>query len=475
VLPERASGSVFDAASGRLIVSQRGEGKLLRLDPEQASLVSVLELKRRLRDLAVNNATHEAVAVADKADELTWIKLSDLSTVAVALPERPKVVAIDSALNVAVVGLKNKRLRFVDLASTSGPILVPTQVALPDEPEALTVDSTRALAIALTDSKRKIHFVSTATRTLLSSIGLNEDAEALAIHSCRGLAYVLTEKRKLLVVDLATRSVARAISLDFSGNAIAIDEALDRAVITTDSGNQAHVLDLAAESFVQSHTLPRRPGAVAIQPDSHVAVIASRESDQLSLLELESGARSRFVGLDKPFALAITSRYNKALALSAERDEISFVQLPNPVPGLETLAPPGALAGSPALVLALTGTHFVDSSRAYWNGTPLATRWLSHTRLQADVPASLLAAAATAQITVRTPSPAGGASNALSFAVSAPARCWRASRRRRRAPTAEDAALAGANCRRRDGAVRREPAARDLQQPDKPWRPVPAA
>jgi RHS repeat-associated protein len=418
VLPEKASGSVFDAATGTLIVSQRGEGRLLRLDPAQASLVSVLELKRRLRDIAINNATHEAVAVADKADELTRIRLSDLSAVAVDLRERPRFLAVDSALNVAVVALKNKRLRFVDLAPTTGPILVPTQVALPDEAEALAVDPARALAIALTDSRRKIHFVSTATRTLVSSISLHEDADALAVHSGRGQAYVLTERKKLLVVDLATRSIAQTMTLAFRGNAIAIDEELDRAVITTDSGNKAYVLDLAGAGFIQSHALPRRPGAVAIQPDTHVAVIASSESDQLSTIDLASGAAvAGFVGLDKPFAVAISSRYNKALVLSAERDEISFVQLPNPAPALEALAPASAQAGRPALVLALTGRHFVDSSRAHWNGTPLATRWVSHTRLEADVPASLLAAAGTAQITVRTPSPAGGTSNALSFMV----------------------------------------------------------
>jgi DNA-binding beta-propeller fold protein YncE len=420
VLPEKASGSVFDSATGRLLVSQRGDGRLLRLDPAQAPLVSVLELRRRLRDIAVNNATHEAVAIADKSDELTRIRLADRSTVAVDLPERPRVVAVDTALNVAVVGLKNKRLRFVDLAPTTGPILVPTQVALPDEPEALALDPGRALAIALTDSRRKIHFISTATRTLLSSISLGEDAEALAIHSGRGLAYVLTEKSKLLLVDLASRSVERAIPLGFRGNAIALDEALDRAVITTSSGNRVHVLDLATASVVQSYTLPRRPGAVAIQPDSHVAVIASRESDQLSTLDLQSGAlRSGFVGLEKPFALAVTSRYNQALVLSAERDEISFVQLPNPVPALDALVPASAHAGSPAFVLSVTGRHFVDSSRAYWNGTPLATRWKNHAQLEADVPASLLAVAGIAQVTVRTPSPAGGTSNALAFTVGA--------------------------------------------------------
>jgi len=65
-LPEKAAGVVFDALSAKLLVSQRGDRRLLRLDPAQASLISILQLNKRLRDIAVNNVTHEAVAVADR-------------------------------------------------------------------------------------------------------------------------------------------------------------------------------------------------------------------------------------------------------------------------------------------------------------------------------------------------------------------------------------------------------------------------
>jgi DNA-binding beta-propeller fold protein YncE len=193
VLPEKAAGSLFDPVSRKLLVSQRGDRKLLRLDPDQASLISVITLNKRLRDIAVNNVTHEAVAVGDKADELTRVKLADHAAATVALPARPRFLALDTALNVAVVGLKNKQVRFVDLAPAGGPVLLPDTVTLTDEPDALAVDATRNLAVVLPDSKRKIHFISNTTRALLSSLSLTEDADALALHAGRGLAYVLTD------------------------------------------------------------------------------------------------------------------------------------------------------------------------------------------------------------------------------------------------------------------------------------------
>ncbi len=388
----------------------------------------MLTLRKRLRDIAVNNTTHDAVAVADKADELTRIRLTDHSSATVALPARPRLVAIDSGLNLAVVGLKAKHLRFVDLAPPGAPVLLGERVALPDEPEALAVDSTRRLTLALTDTKRKIHFVDNASRTLLASLALAEDAEVLALHPGRGLAYVATEKKQLLLVGLDSRAIRQRIALPFRANAIAVDEALDLAVLTTDDHDRAYVLDLASiapgtavlpeSAFAQVHRLPKRPGAVAIQPETHVAVVLSKESDAVSTIDLATGiATPAFVGLEKPFALAVTSRYNQALVLSAERDEVAFVQLSNPLPLLEALIPSEAAGGSPVLRLTLTGKRFIDSSRAEFGGTGLTTRFLTPGRLEAEVPASLLANARSVAVTVRNPPPAGGLSNALSFVV----------------------------------------------------------
>jgi len=58
----------------------------------------------------------------------------------------------------------------------------------------------------------------------------------------------------------------------------------------SDSGNKAHVLNLVTHQLEASYTLPGHPGAIALITDTNIAVIASRESDSLSLIDLTTNA-----------------------------------------------------------------------------------------------------------------------------------------------------------------------------------------
>lgn len=90
---------------------------------------------------------------------------------------------------------------------------------------------------------------------------------------------------------------------------------------------------------------------------------------------------------------------------------------PNPVPTVVSLTPSAATAGSPNLVLRVSGTGFVRGSTVLWNGNERATTYLSSTELVGYVPASDLAAAGSAEITVASPAPGGGTSGAATFTV----------------------------------------------------------
>lgn len=89
----------------------------------------------------------------------------------------------------------------------------------------------------------------------------------------------------------------------------------------------------------------------------------------------------------------------------------------NPAPGITTLAPAIASAGGPAFALTVGGTGFQSSSVVYWGTTALATQFVSATQLTAQVPATDIASAGTSSITVQTPAPGGGTSNAMTFEV----------------------------------------------------------
>jgi len=93
------------------------------------------------------------------------------------------------------------------------------------------------------------------------------------------------------------------------------------------------------------------------------------------------------------------------------------ITTPNPVPLLNPLTPASTSPAGPSFVLSVTGTGFVSGSVAEWNGSPLSTVFVSNSKLTATVPAANIASPTTATVTVVSPAPGGGTSNAQYFSV----------------------------------------------------------
>ncbi len=86
-----------------------------------------------------------------------------------------------------------------------------------------------------------------------------------------------------------------------------------------------------------------------------------------------------------------------------------------PLAALLSLTPADISPGSGQFTLKVTGANFLTGAAVTWNGTPLATTFVSATTLTAMVPANLVAAAGTAQVTVANP--LGVATTALTFTI----------------------------------------------------------
>jgi len=86
---------------------------------------------------------------------------------------------------------------------------------------------------------------------------------------------------------------------------------------------------------------------------------------------------------------------------------------------LTSLSPSSAFAGGPAFNLTVTGTGFVSGSRVNWNGSARNTTFVSSTQLTGAIPASDIASAGTAQVTVSNPD--GSTSGQLTFTINNPA------------------------------------------------------
>ena len=89
----------------------------------------------------------------------------------------------------------------------------------------------------------------------------------------------------------------------------------------------------------------------------------------------------------------------------------------NPVPAISGVSPAFTNAGGTVLPLTVNGSGFIASSTVYWGASALTTTYVSATQLTAQVPAADIATAGTVAITVQSPAPGGGTSNAWQFEV----------------------------------------------------------
>jgi hypothetical protein len=86
-------------------------------------------------------------------------------------------------------------------------------------------------------------------------------------------------------------------------------------------------------------------------------------------------------------------------------------------PVVSSLSPSGAPVGGAAFTMTVNGTGFNAGSVVRWNGMDRATTFVSATRLRATIPASDVAGAGAAQVTVFAPAPGGGLSSPVPFVI----------------------------------------------------------
>ena len=89
----------------------------------------------------------------------------------------------------------------------------------------------------------------------------------------------------------------------------------------------------------------------------------------------------------------------------------------NPAPVVASLSQTSADVGSSDFTLTVTGSSFVSTSVVRWNGSDRTTSFGSGTQLAATITASDLAIAGNAQVSVANPTPGGGNSSGLTFAI----------------------------------------------------------
>jgi hypothetical protein len=89
----------------------------------------------------------------------------------------------------------------------------------------------------------------------------------------------------------------------------------------------------------------------------------------------------------------------------------------NPTSVIAGMLPAFTLIGNSTFTLTITGSGFTSGSTVYWGNTGLATQYTSATQLTAQVPSANVVIGGITAITVQTPAPGRGTSNAMQFEV----------------------------------------------------------
>ena len=116
------------------------------------------------------------------------------------------------------------------------------------------------------------------------------------------------------------------------------------------------------------------------------------------------------------FRLFINNTYTR----KATSPTVTVATPPNPVPAVTSLSPSHTPAGGAAFTLTVNGTGFARASMVRWNGADRPTTYVSATQLRAAIGAADVAAVGAAAVSVFSPAPGGGTSDAASFAVDPP-------------------------------------------------------
>jgi IPT/TIG domain/Glycosyltransferase WbsX len=90
---------------------------------------------------------------------------------------------------------------------------------------------------------------------------------------------------------------------------------------------------------------------------------------------------------------------------------------PNPIPTITAISPTSAAREGSAFQLTVSGSGFVSGSEVQWNGGNRPTTFVSGTQLFAQISTADILVAGTDNITVSSPAPGGGTSNAVPFNI----------------------------------------------------------
>ncbi len=207
-------------------------------------------------------------------------------------------------------------------------------------------------------------------------------------------------------IDLSSGDIVSSAQLNTSSGSISpVLETPDGSQVYVANNGGVWVVSTSTPTVATQITVGFNGSPLAITPDGS-SVYVTVASDSLNGIQIFSTTSNSVIS-----SISTSASPPNSVAI--------MNNLPVPVIG-QPLMPNAAPAGTAGLTLTVNGSQFVPSSTVNWNGSPLATTYVSPIQLTAVVPASDLLGETTATVTVVNPGPGGGTSNPSFFSITIP-------------------------------------------------------
>jgi hypothetical protein len=191
------------------------------------------------------------------------------------------------------------------------------------------------------------------------------------------------------------------------------------ALITIDCGGGS---SSSAQKMPLISSLSPSSGAVASSPLS-IAVTGSNFS---------SGCLARWDGSERTTSyvsstsltfitaagdISATGSHSISVACNSKISNAVNFPVVNPTPVVTGASPSNATAGGNNFTLTVIGSNYINASTVQWNGVTRTTAYVSSTALTIEITHTDISNSGTSTIKVVNPSPGGGTSNTLNYAI----------------------------------------------------------
>jgi YVTN family beta-propeller protein len=381
-----------------------------------------IPLESNPRCIASNPAAGIIVISNEKSDSIS-VADQDTRTVIATIPvgKAPKGTAIDIDLNLAVVAnSKDDSVSLVDLNRIS----VIKTITVGKSPHGVAVNPINHTAVVANHKDNTVSTIDLISYKVVEVVPVGKEPIDVAIDPELGIGLVVNQKDyDVSIIDLNDYKVTGIIAVGQKPIAIDINPEIHIAAVANEKDNSITTINLLNWKS-STVAVGKHPVDIAVNRLDNRALVISDEDRSLLLIDLNTNSiieTYTIKNLSK--TVAVNNLTNTAALADDKTDSLTLIQLPNPVPHIDSINPENILRGSTTAVLTIGGSGFIKGSIVSLQGIShaLQTELVDNHSLRAIMPGGLLQRPGEYRLSVTNPSPEGGISNSSSFIVNNPA------------------------------------------------------